>query len=176
MEEKLSKFLKTSRHLHHYDDYFKKEGLDFVYWFLFVVVNLLLFFFALSADAVELKIVKIIESSNNPRAYNKATEARGLYQITPACLSDYNSYHFTHYTQEDLFNPETNHRIATWYLNVRIPQLLNHYGIPNNTENRLIAYNWGIGNLVRWWKKLPQETREYLKKYQKIKKEELWKK
>ncbi len=171
-KEELSKLLKDSYPSYYYEDYFDEGNLagklDSIFWVLFTIITLILFFFIFSVGAVELGTVKFIESSNSPQAYNKITKARGLYQITPVCLTDYNSSHSIHYTQEDLFNPKVNHRIANWYLNIRIPQLLNYYGIPDNTENRLIAYNWGIGNLVGWWKRLPKETRGYLRKYQKI--------
>ena len=116
-----------------------------------------------------LSIIAQIESNNNPTAYNPKTQAVGLYQITPICLKEYNSYHKTKYTKKDLFNPKINKKIAFWYLNKRIPQMLKYYGYKITVENILICYNWGIGNFIKWKqgriKKLPKETRDYLRKY-----------
>ncbi len=108
-----------------------------------------------------------IESSNNPRAYNQRSKARGLCQITPVCLKEYNNYHTVKYTLDDLFNAHINIQIADWYLNKRIPTLLAYYHIPDTIENRLIAYNYGIGHLLRG-DPLPQKTINYIKKYSKI--------
>jgi hypothetical protein len=47
-------------------------------------------------------------------------------------------------------------------MNKRIPQMLKALKIEDTTRNRLIAYNWGVGNIG---KKLPKETEDYLKKY-----------
>ena len=126
---------------------------------------------------IVLSIIAQIESSNNPLAYNPKTQAIGLYQITSICLKEYNSFHKTKYTKKDLFNPTINKKIAFWYLNKRIPQMLKYYKCSVTIENILICYNWGIGNFLKWKKregdikKLPEETREYLRKYFKLLKE-----
>jgi len=109
-----------------------------------------------------------IESSNNPFAHNKKDDSRGLYQITPICLKEYNNFHATkRYTMQDLWDVEINTRIATWYLNKRIPQMLNHYKIKDTIENRLIAYNAGISYLINK-KPIPKITRLYIAKYRRL--------
>ena len=45
--------------------------------------------------------------------------------------------------------------------------LLKYYKMPVSIENILIAYNFGIGNLVKG-KELPKETRDYLVKYERL--------
>lgn len=63
--------------------------------------------------------------------------------------------------------------VAQYYLNERIPEMLNAYNIPDTVETRLGAYDWGIGALRTVWKKYgedwvkyaPQETKEYIEKY-----------
>jgi len=109
------------------------------------------------------KIIEI-ESSGNPLAYNVNSSARGLCQITPICLRDYNSYHKVKYSLEDMYDPIKNREVGNWYMNVRIPQLLKYYGYEDTTRNRLIAYNWGISNIG---KELPKETKDYINKYNK---------
>ena len=77
------------------------------------------------------------------------------------------------YNIGSLYNPEINVRIGTWYINERIPQMLKSFGIEDTVENRLIAYNFGVGNLRKYLKgekKLPRETRNYLRKYKELSK------
>ena len=115
-----------------------------------------------------LSIIAQIESGNNPSAYNPKSHAIGLYQITPICLKEYNSFHKTKYTEKDLYEPVINEKIASWYLNKRIPQMLKYYKYPATVENILICYNWGIGNFLKWKERkaeLPKETKEYIEKY-----------
>jgi len=120
--------------------------------------------FASEPLQVDLNAIKQIESSGNPFAFNPRSKATGLYQITPICLKDYNQFNKTSFSALDLFNPEVNQLIATWYLTKRIPQLLKHFGHKDTTQNRLIAYNCGISCLKR--NSLPTETKQYLKKYE----------
>lgn len=131
-----------------------------------MTIILALFFcsVALSYEAVDMNKIKMIESSNNPKAFNKSSNARGLYQITPIVLKEYNNFRKTNHSLKDLFNPTINKKIANWYMFVRIPQLLKHYGKPDTITNRLISYNAGIAYVVHK-KPLPKETINYLKKY-----------
>ncbi|MFW6311629.1 MAG: transglycosylase SLT domain-containing protein [Nanoarchaeota archaeon] len=116
---------------------------------------------------INMDIIKEIESSGNPQAYNQTSGASGLYQITNICLNDYNHYHTIQYTKDQLFNPEINYKVADWYINKRIPQLLEYYNLPDTVKNRLIAYNAGITKVKAYMlnKKIPQETKNYIKKY-----------
>ncbi len=118
-----------------------------------------------SDDLIKLDIIRQIESSGNPLAFNARSQARGMYQITPICLRDYNNYYASPYTPAALFNPAVNEIIARWYLLVRIPQLLRHYSQPVTIDNILIGYNAGIGRVGR---ELPQETENYIAKYKKL--------
>ena len=127
------------------------------------------------AEEVDLAKIAMIESSNNPLAYNAKSQATGMYQITPICLKDFNSYHMNprhQYELKDMYEASNAYIVASWYINKRIPQLLRHYKLDSNSiENRLIAYNFGIGNLVKYRKgevKLPKETRDYIKKYNRL--------
>lgn len=126
---------------------------------------ILLSFMQSNAGADEINMAKIaqIESSGNPLAHNKADDSRGLYQITPICLKEYNNFHKVKYSMNDLWSPEVSHKIADWYLNVRIPQMLKHYGLKDTIRNRVWAYNAGIVNVIN--NRIPKTTQSYFKKY-----------
>lgn len=122
---------------------------------------------------INLWAVKQIESSGNPKAHNKGSDCRGLYQINPkGALADWNAAHPSErYTPDDLFISTVNEKIASWYLYKKLPAYLTHYKIPVTVQTVLASYNWGIGNVKRWYRagavysELPRETQNYLKKY-----------
>lgn len=120
------------------------------------------------AEEVNLDIIAQIESSGDPRAYNPNTDARGLYQITPICLKEYNNHHRNSpiLSANALFCPEISRKVAEWYLTVRIPQMLSYYHKSNTVRNCIIAYNAGIRAVVKSY--LPEETEQYLKKYARL--------
>lgn len=119
-----------------------------------------------NAEEVNLDYIANIESSGNPLAYNKTSGARGLYQITPICLKDYNQFHKVKIGMNDLFFPVKNKMVAEWYFAKRIPQLLKHYGLGDTVKNRLWAYNAGISKVKEGT--MPSETADYIKKYAKL--------
>jgi len=118
---------------------------------------------------IDMEKIKQIESSGNAEAVNNNSGARGLYQITPIVLKEWNQDHKNEqYTEEDLFNAAVNTKIAKWYIKKITEHYLPHYKIPVTIDNVLIAYNWGIGNLRKYVKgdaELPQETVDYVAKY-----------
>ena len=118
---------------------------------------------------IAIAVIIVIESGGNPLAYNKKSGAVGICQITQACLDDYNYYHQKKIKLEDLYDSKLNKQVAEWYLNKRIPTMLDYYAIEDTVENRLIAYDWGIGNLRKYKKgkikELPKETKDYIEKY-----------
>lgn len=115
------------------------------------------------AEQIDLYRIAQIESSGNPTAYNHRSQAAGLFQITPICLKEYNTFNKTAYTKADLFNPSINRQIADWYLHVRIPQMLKHFKKPITTENILLAYNCGISCVTKG--RMPSESSAYIRKY-----------
>lgn len=134
-----------------------------------LLVMLMLFSSLVHADDVyiDMQKIRMIESSGNPRAYNASSHARGLYQITPIVLREWNNYHpREQYTLDQLFSSTINSNIAHWYMNYRIPQMLKHYRCKDTVENRLICYNAGISYVVLG-KALPAETVQYIDKYNK---------
>ncbi len=68
---------------------------------------------------------------------------------------------------------EKSSQVADFYLNKRIPQMLNYYKIPDTTETRLGTYDWGISGVKEAWEEhgedwleySPRETQDYIRKY-----------
>lgn len=127
---------------------------------------------------IDLEVIAQIESSNNPAAFNEKSGARGLCQITPICLKDYNEAHpkLPPLILQDLFSRAVSLEIAGWYLDKRIPGLLGFLGVPATTMTILFSYNWGPGHVSAWYKtadnqelktltRVPRETVNYYKKY-----------
>lgn len=115
--------------------------------------------------SIDMNHLKMMESSGDPMSFNKHSKARGLYQITPIVLDEWNNFNKkARYSREDLFNPDVNTKIADWYMHKRIPQMLTHFKKPLTVDNMLISYNAGI-NYVVDGSNLPDETKEYLKRY-----------
>ena len=132
-----------------------------------IVLGILLITQAPYRDRIYLDLDKLagIESSKNPEAHNVRTEARGLFQITPILLREWNRYYpKERYTAQDLYQPKVNVKIAKWYLKKRIPQMLKHYRKPLTIENILISWNAGVSYVVNE-KELPSETKAFIKKY-----------
>lgn len=126
---------------------------------------------------IDLRAIATIESSNNPKAFNKRSGARGLFQITTPCLMDYNRAHpRARYGTGDLFNPVVARVIADWYFHVQIPRLLAAFNVPLTVDNVLAAYNWGAGNLRKFYQvpsaSMPDETVEYCQKYKDLTRED----
>lgn len=119
-------------------------------------------------NVVDLQKIFQIESSLNPRAVNNNSGARGLGQITPIVLKEWNNMNPTdQHLSDELFDPSTNAKISGWYMNKRIPQMIKHYGLEDNIDNRLAAYNAGIGT-VKNGGPLPTETVNYIRKYKEL--------
>ena len=121
---------------------------------------------------IELAIIASIESSGYEKAINFRTKAYGLYQITQPALDDFCWAHGVYFELKEMLEKDKARRVAEWYLNIKIPQYLAHYGFPDTETNRLIAWNWGIGNLKRakkTFEPIPKETIDFVFKYQKLK-------
>lgn len=132
-----------------------------------IAVFVLIFHSQAYGISIRMDAIKSIESSDNPSAYNKSSGARGLYQITPICLKEWNNFHKKEqYTPKQLFDGNINEKIAKWYIEVRIPQMLRYYKKDVSIENIIWAYNAGIGYVVKDIK--PSETVDYIEKYRRL--------
>ncbi len=114
-----------------------------------------------------------IESSNNPNAVNPSG-AKGYGQLMKKTWEDCVKEMGKNWNYDtDWMNKEKNKSVSEYYMNTKIPKMLKHYGIPDEIDTRLAAYNWGIGNLnncykeykENWKKFIPQETKNYIIKY-----------
>lgn len=103
---------------------------------------------------VDLSLISQIESSNNPHAVGDNGKALGLYQLHKEPILDFNRSQNAQISHQDAFNQEIAYMLADWYLNTKIPQYIGYYAkkgyaIQDTLENRLTAYNMGIGALLK---------------------------
>jgi hypothetical protein len=109
-----------------------------------------------------------IESNSNPNAVNQNTGARGLGQIMPIALKDYNQQNPQDtYQWNQMMDPQINQKVAYWTLTQRIPSMLQAYKKPVTPENVLWAYHDGIGNVQKGYKS--DAVKEYIKRYFQVK-------
>jgi membrane-bound lytic murein transglycosylase F len=100
------------------------------------------------------------ESRYDPRAVGRAGDM-GLMQIMPSTWNEW----APKVGVTDPFDPESNIRVATALL-VWLRDLLGKNGRPE-TYWSLVAYNWGIGNVLRLlqaggsWSQVPPERQNY---------------
>lgn len=111
-----------------------------------------------------LSVIIMLESGGDASAYNLETMATGLMQITPICLADYNLYSGEdRFTMEDMNHEIKNMMVGSWYLNKRIPQLLEAEGIPVTVDTVLWAWHAGIGNVIK--NKIGPKTLKFIEDY-----------
>lgn len=126
------------------------------------------------AEKIDMGIIQKIESGgerNPDLAHNKKDDSRGRFQIRVLLIKDWNTYHpKKQYNADDLWKRLVNEEIAHWYFN-HIPKMLRANKIPVTTLTKIATYNWGIGNVVKWYRKgadfnkLPKITRDYYERY-----------
>lgn len=126
------------------------------------------------AEEYEMDPFLIASVINVESRYDKlalsSKEAKGLMQISPQTGQWASEVlELDNYSEEDLFLPDLNIKIGTWYLN----RLFKEFD--NNLDFVLAAYNAGSGNVNKWisneeycidghkFKKIPfKETEDYL--------------
>ena len=114
---------------------------------------------------VDLNVIAQIESAMNPKAVNKATGARGMYQFMPIAWKDVqqNYPQLSSYGYDQAFNPQVAQQFAQKLFELNAKRL----GKMANVDNLLASYNFGVGN-VKKGVALPKETRDYIAKYKKL--------
>jgi soluble lytic murein transglycosylase-like protein len=120
--------------------------------------------------AIDVIQVKIIEGDESEAV--SVAGAVGNMQIMPVTLDDWNEQNPSRqYTMDDMTDESKNVRVGKWMLEKRIPEILKSKKVPLTINHILIAYNWGCGNLIKWYKsgavvaRLPAETQQYICKY-----------
>lgn len=83
-----------------------------------------------------------VESNFNPDALSPM-DARGLMQVLPKTGAWIANEFDETFSQEMLYDPETNIRYGTFYLRY----LMDHF---NNEDVAIAAYNGGMGNVAEW--------------------------
>ncbi len=84
------------------------------------------------------------ESKFNPNALSRK-DAKGLMQIAPVTGQWASErLEIKNYSEEQLYEPELNIQIGTWYLNVL------HKEFNGSLELMVAAYNAGNGNVSKW--------------------------
>lgn len=121
-----------------------------------------------------------VESSGNTNAVSRKG-ATGLMQVLPSTAMKPgfgmpDIFEFANFSGEKtVANAQsllTNPAIGKPYGDLYMQKMLDRYN--GNLEHALIAYNWGPGNADKWLKqgadksKLPEETRNYIKKINKL--------
>lgn len=148
---------------------------SFSFIFLFVILCPIV-----HAQTIDMDKIADIESSGEALAHTPDGQHIGLYQLSQGIVTDFNHeldecgpdcWNIQQFQLEQMYIPEYALRVANWYINIKTPERLLEYGIPDTTTSRLIAFNWGIGHLRKWfnrgchWYQLPLETRKYIRKY-----------
>lgn len=119
---------------------------------------------------IDVNIIAELESGNNPMAYNAHEQAYGAHQIRRDALFDYNTAgpgRNRALSLHDMYDDFLSEHVCDWYVNTAIPKYLYYYHIPDTIDNRLIAYNAGIGFLASG-KRIPASTRAYVQAYKDI--------
>jgi hypothetical protein len=126
------------------------------------------------AARVDVRIIAVLESGGNPLAYNAKTQAYGKFQIRQCVITDYNTAgpgRSRPLVLSDMYDEFIAEYVADWYIQIALTKYLSYYKIPTTTENYLIAWHDGIGNLIKYLdgrKGLGPEMRAYLKMYAEI--------
>ena len=131
---------------------------------------------------IDISIIAVIESGNNPKAQNHDGTCLGLCQIAPETWKQETKIIFGHSLPlSSIYNKSLNKRVANHYYNTTIPSYLEEYNIPITYETIIACYNYGIGNVNRlyksygtnWKKHLPKETANYIISYKNLREERL---
>jgi hypothetical protein len=118
-----------------------------------------------------------IESGGDPCAISPAG-ARGLCQIMKPTWQECEELLEVDWDWDNnWYVTAKNRAFGIYYVNNRIPKMLRHYHIPDSVNTRLACYNWGIGHVKRairehgseWQSQMPEETKNYIRKYHKLK-------
>ena len=112
------------------------------------------------AQTVNAKAIAFVESSFNSKAIGDGGKALGLHQLHAEAIKDVNRFKKRSYKHKDALDPQKSFVIADAYLNEVIPFYFKKLKIKDTLDNRLTAYNMGIGAVKRG-----KKSSHYIKKY-----------
>lgn len=130
----------------------------------FIIFPLQVAFGAETGQSVDMGKIAYIESSGCKNMIGDNGKALGCYQLHKGVVAEYNQYKRALYRHDDVMKPDIGFKIADWYMNTRIPAMLRHYKQPDTLENRLTAYNMGIGAVIKG-----KRAVKYIEKYNRVK-------
>lgn len=110
-------------------------------------------------DADLIKAIMLIETGMKPRKNKLGYE--GFPQTKKHIIQDINARYHTNFTMEDMYNAERSAEFIHYYI-----KSLQRSQYVNNLEDMVIAYNWGLGNLINYkngLEKLPTQSKDYVK-------------
>lgn len=124
-----------------------------------------------SIDSRIIKAIVMTESSGNPHAESRY--ARGLMGVSKVALQHVNLLYGLNYTYDDMFDVEKNIQVGILYFKWLYGYFYNRYPLKTALMFSIMAYNWGIGNTVKWIKQtepsnsaideaVPLETKNYI--------------
>jgi len=110
------------------------------------------------------------ESSWDPNAESK--HAKGLMQVSESAVNTINAIYNTSYTYNDMLNPSHNVSVGLKYLRW-LWRAFEKFECREMLT--VLAYNWGIGNVIKWLSEekdntkidesVPKESKDYLVQY-----------
>lgn len=131
---------------------------------LFIVVLFTINVQASRLDSIA-KVLKYVETGNNPNAIGDGGDSYGVLQIQKACVLDVNKYYGTKYKHEDMFRVECAVEVFKLYAQMGIDRYVKRHGIEPTEEVIVRNHNGGIyrGHRI-------EATKEYYDRYKKWKK------
>lgn len=77
----------------------------------------------------------------------------GVSQVSKDVINAYNQYTDNNFSYDEVrTNDALNKEVGNWYLNERIPEILNNLNVEVNAMTKVISYNAGPGNAAKWWR------------------------
>lgn len=89
------------------------------------------------------KAVSMVESSNDPLAYNPLENACGVVQVRPIRLKDYNERTGKNYSLQDMYDKSVSQSIFMYYC------MINH-----SNQYRDLAIDWNKSKTDQYWLKV----------------------
>jgi len=111
-----------------------------------------------TADANLIKAIMIIETGMNPRVNHKGFQ--GFPQTKQHIIDGVNKRYKTNFVMEDMYDAEKSAEFIHYYV-----KAIQRSQYVKNTEDVIIAYNWGMGNLGKYKRgeeSLPKESKDYV--------------
>ena len=114
-----------------------------------------------------------VESSRDPTA--ETPYARGLMQVSKIALEQINKDYVFNFTYNDMFDPDKNLTVGILYFKWLYNYFTTRYGRCKGLAYAVYAYNWGIGNVLKWLSatepnnaeiaEIPTETAKHFAKF-----------